>query len=82
VLFPRYIGNGYAIETLRKIFEYLFDNYEFLKILAYVEQGNIRGWKVAERSGMKYMGDVFREGKNSKVMFFLITKIDYLKQFQ
>ncbi len=81
-LFPRYIGNGYVIETLRKIFEYLFENYEFVKILAFVEQGNTRGWKAAERSGMKYMGDIFHEGKNSKVMFFLITKIDYLKQFQ
>jgi RimJ/RimL family protein N-acetyltransferase len=81
-LFPRYTGNGYAIEALRKIFDYVFENDEFGKIVAHVEQGNVRGWKVAERSGMKYMGDIFHEGKDSKVMSFLITKIDYLKQFQ
>ncbi|MFX0011693.1 MAG: GNAT family N-acetyltransferase [Candidatus Hermodarchaeota archaeon] len=81
-LFPRYTGNGYAIEALRKVFDHIFQNDDFLQIVAYVEQGNARGWKVAERSGMKYMGDIFHEGKNSKVMSFLITKIDYLKQFQ
>lgn len=81
-LFPRYTGNGYAIEALRKVFDHVFRNDKFLKIVAYVEQGNVRGWKVAERSGMKYMGDIFHEGKDSKVMSFLITKIDYLNQFQ
>jgi len=81
-LFPRYTGNGYAIEALRKVFEYIFENYEFVKILAYVEQGNTRGWKVAERSGMKYMGDHFHVDKNSKVMYFLINKRDFDNQFQ
>ena len=81
-LFPRHTGNGYAIEALRRIFVYLFTNEKFLKIIAYVEQGNTRGWKVAERSGMKYMGDIFHVGKNSKVMYFLINKNDYFNQFQ
>jgi ribosomal-protein-alanine N-acetyltransferase len=80
-LFPHYTGNGYAIEAMRNIFEYIFTNYEFMKILAYIEQGNTRGWKVAERSGMKYMGDIFHIGKNSKVMYFLISKRDFLNQF-
>jgi RimJ/RimL family protein N-acetyltransferase len=81
-LFPRYTGNGYAIEALRKVIEYIFTDYEFVKILAYVEQGNTRGWKVAERSGMKYMGDIFHLGKSSKVMYFLINKKDFLNQFR
>jgi len=81
-LFPRYTRNGYAIEALRKIFEYIFTNYKFTKIRAYVAQGNTRGWKVAERSGMKYMGDIFHVEKNSKVMYFLINKRDYDNQFQ
>lgn len=82
VLFPVYIGNGFAIEALRKLYEYIFTKHKFIQILAYVEPGNTRGWKVAERSGMKYMGDKFHIGKNSKVMHFLINKRDYVNQFQ
>ena len=81
-LFPRYTGNGYAIEALRKIFEYIFVNHNFMKIIAYIEQGNTRGWKAAERSGMKYMGEIFHIDKNLKVMYFLISKRDYDNQFQ
>jgi RimJ/RimL family protein N-acetyltransferase len=82
---PEYWGNGYAIESLRKIFEYVFLELKLDKILAYIDQGNTRGWKVAERSGMKYMGNFLRKdtnfkGKNS--MFFVIDKNDYNNQFQ
>ena len=79
-----YWGNGYAIESLRKIFEYAFSELELDKIVAYVDQGNTRGWKVAERSGMKYMGNVLRIDANvkKKSMFFLIDKNDYCNQFQ
>lgn len=81
VLFPQYTGNGYAIEALRRLFEFIFTECDFVKIVAFVEQGNARGWKVAERSGMMYMGDVFHEGKSSKVMYFLLNKKDYINQF-
>jgi RimJ/RimL family protein N-acetyltransferase len=81
-LFSQYIGNGYAIEALRKVFEFIFTKYEILKIVAYVQQGNTRGWKVAERSGMKYMGDIFLKGRNSRVMSFLINRNDYTNQLQ
>lgn len=81
-LFPRYTGNGYAIEALRKVFEYIFTKSDFVRILAFVEQGNTRAWKVAERSGMKYMGDIFHISRNSNVMYFLINKRDYLNQYQ
>ena len=81
---PEYWGNGYAIESLRKIFEYAFSELELDKIVAYIDQGNTRGWKVAERSGMKYMGNVLRKDTNlkKKSMFFLIDKNDYSNQFQ
>jgi len=81
---PEYCGNGYAIESLRKIFEYAFLELELNKIVAYIDQGNTRGWKVAERSGMKYMGSIFRNYNNrkKKSMFFLIDKNDYYNQFQ
>jgi len=80
-----YWGNGYAIESLRKIFEYAFSELILDKIVAYIDQGNTRGWKVAERSGMKYMGNILRKETNLKrknSMFFLIDKNDYCNQFQ
>lgn len=79
---PEYWGNGYAIESLRKIFEYAFSELKLDKIVAYIDQGNTRGWKVAERSGMKYMGSILRKDTNLKSMFFLIEKNDYCNQFQ
>ena len=81
---PEHWGNGYVIESLRKIFEYAFSEPELDKIVAYIDQGNTRGWKVAERSGMKYMGNILRKDTNlkKKSMFFLIDKNDYYNQFQ
>ena len=81
---PEYWGNGYAIESLKRFFEYAFSELELDKIVAYIDLGNTRGWKVAERSGMKYMGNILRKDTNlkKKSMFFLIDKNDYYNQFQ
>ena len=81
-LLPQYTGNGYAIEAMKKIFGYVFGNLQFEKIVAHVDKGNSRGWKVAERSGMKYMGDIIREGATTKSMYFSINKSDYFNQLQ
>jgi len=80
---PEYWGNGYAIESLRKIFEYAFSELRLDRIVAYIDQSNTRGWKAAERSGMKYMGNFIRKDTNLKKrsMFFLIDKNDYSNQF-
>ncbi len=81
---PEYWGNGYAIESLRKVFEYAFSELKLDRIVAYIDQRNTRGWKVAERSGMKYMGNVLRKDTNNKnnSMVFLIDKNDYCNQFK
>ncbi|GAG81547.1 unnamed protein product [marine sediment metagenome] len=81
-LLPKYWGNVYAIESLRKVFEYSFSELKLDKIVANIDQGNTRGWKVAERSGMKYMGDVILEGATTKSMYFSINKSDYFNQLQ
>ncbi|GAH00170.1 unnamed protein product, partial [marine sediment metagenome] len=81
-LLPQYTGNGYAIEAMKKIFGYVFGNLQFDKIVAHVDQGNSRGWKVAERSGMKYTGDIIRKGASTKSMYFSINKSDFFNQFQ
>jgi ribosomal-protein-alanine N-acetyltransferase len=80
-----YWRNGYAIESLRRILKYAFSELEIDKIIAYIDQGNTRGWKVAERSGMKYMGTILHKDTNlnkKNSMFFLINKNDYCNQFQ
>ena len=81
-LLPQYTGNGYAIEAMKKIFGYIFRNLQFEKIVAHVDQGNSRGWKVAERAGMKYMGDIIRKDVTTKSMCFSINKSDYFNQLQ
>ena len=81
-LLSQYTGNGYAIEAMKRIFGYVFGNLQFEKIVAYVDQGNTRGWKVAERSGMKYMGDIIRKDATTKSMYFSIKQSDYFNQFQ
>lgn len=81
-LLPQYTGNGYAIEAMKKVFAYVFTNHKFTKIVAYVEQGNSKGWKVAERSGLKYMGDIVRKDASVRLLYFLIDKKDYINQFQ
>jgi len=77
ILFPQYRGNGFAIEALKKSIEFAFSTLKIDSLLAFVSQDNKRGWLVAERSGMKYMGDTFIEQKNKKVMKFLINKNNF-----
>jgi len=77
ILFPQYRGNGYAIEALKKSIEFAFSTIKIDKLFAYVSQDNRGGWLVAERSGMKYLGDIFIEHKNKKVMKFSMNKNDF-----
>lgn len=77
VLFPQYTGNGYAIESLKKVIEYVFSTLSIDILRAYVEQDNKKGWLVVERSGMKYMGDKLDNQKNKKIMNFSMNKVDF-----
>ena len=76
ILFPQYRGNGFAIEALKKSIEFVFSTLKIDTMFAFISQDNKRGWLVAERSGMKYMGDTILEQKNKKVMKFLLNKND------
>ena len=42
-LWPEYWGNGYAIESLKNIFECAFSELKLDKIVAHIDQGNTRG---------------------------------------
>jgi len=77
ILLPQYRGNGYAIEALKKSIEFAFLTLKIDALKAYISQDNKKGWLVAERSGMKYMGDIIIEQNNKKIMKFLLNKNDF-----
>ena len=80
-LLPHFWGNGYAIEAMKKLFDYAFSELYISKIIAYVTPGNIRGWKTAERVGMKYMGDIISKNSSQRAMLFNIEKREYDNQY-
>ena len=77
ILFSQYRGDGFAIEALKKSIEFAFSTLKIDTLFAYVNQDNKRGWLVAERSGMKYMGDTIIKHKNKKVMKYSMNKNDF-----
>ena len=76
-LLPEYRGYGYAIEFMKKFFEYAFLKLELPKIVAFVNPQSTKSWKVAERIGMKYMGHVQCKNFNPDPMFFTIEKTEF-----
>ncbi|MBY9020141.1 MAG: GNAT family N-acetyltransferase [Candidatus Lokiarchaeota archaeon] len=81
VLLPQYTGNGYAIEALKKSIDFIFSNIKISTLFAYFNQNNKKGWRVAERSGMKYMGDIIIGQKYKKIMKFLMSKNDFENRY-
>jgi len=79
-LFPEFQGNGYAIEALRLLFDYAFNSLNLTRIKADVPDGNIRAWKVAERSGMTYYGNIKNESYSKQIMVFSITRDNFKNQ--
>jgi len=79
-LISEFRGNGYVIEAMLKLTEYAFIKLEITKIVAHIHPDNTRGWKVAERIGMKYMGHVQCADVNSKAMYFSIEKREFEAQ--
>ena len=82
ILVPQYIGNGYAIEALKKSIDFAFSALKIKILFGYFNQNNKKGWLVAERSGMKYMGDTIIEQKNRKIMKFSISKNDFDNKYR
>jgi len=77
VLLPKYWGNGYAIECIKKLFDYAFNELQLSKIIAHITPRNTRSWKTAERAGMKYMGQVRLGNLPSEAMLFSIERSDF-----
>jgi RimJ/RimL family protein N-acetyltransferase len=79
-LLPEFRSYGFAIEAMLKLIEYAFIRIDIPKIIAHIKPDNTHGWKVAERIGMKYMGQIQLNGPTSKAMVFIISKDEYIGQ--
>ncbi len=79
---PNYRDHGFAIEAMKKLIEYAFEEPTLTTIMAFIHSTNSRAWKVAERVGMKYMGHVPIKDIPSKVMYFSIEKAEFEAQVE
>lgn len=79
-LFPSYRGYGFAIEAVKKLIEYAFMKLKLFKLITLINPKNSKAWKVAERVGMKYMGQVQINDLSSIAMYFSIEKIEFEAQ--
>ncbi|MFW9940725.1 MAG: GNAT family N-acetyltransferase [Candidatus Thorarchaeota archaeon] len=76
-LLPKYRRTGYAIESMQKILEFSFETLKKPQVIIYIHPNNTPAWKVAERIGMKYMGQFKHKKIIPKAMLFTIEKKEY-----
>lgn len=76
-LLPRYRGSGFAIEAMKKLIEYAFLKVKLTKLITFVNPKSSKVWKVAERAGMKYMGQVHICEISSTAMYFSLETAEF-----
>ncbi len=76
-LLPIYRGFGFAIEAMKKLIEYAFLKLNLAKISTYINSKSTGIWKVAERIGMKYLGQIQIRELPFKAMYFSIEKKEF-----
>jgi len=79
-LLPKFRGYGFAIEAMKKLIDYAFLKLNISKIIAYINPKSQQLWKVAERIGMKYLGQKQLKDISSKAMCFSIDKTEFEAQ--
>ena len=79
-LLPGYRGYGFAIEAMKKLIKYAFLKLKLFKLITFINPKSSKVWKVAERVGMKYMGQVQIIDISSRAMYFSIEKIEFEAQ--
>jgi len=58
-----YWGKGYGYESAKATIDYGFNNLKLKRIVATVLPENIASWKIMEKCGMKYLGDIVDKDK-------------------
>ncbi len=76
-LLHRYRGYGYAIEAVKKLIQFAFKGLNLKRLIIFLHPTNSKAWKVAERTGMKYLGQRDISAISSKAMFFSIEKTEF-----
>lgn len=76
-LLSKYRGYGFAIEAMKKVIEYGFLELKLSKLFIYINPKSSATWKVAERVGMKYLGQIQISEPFSEVMYFSIDKNEF-----
>lgn len=79
-LLQRYRGNGYAIEAMKKLIQFAFKGLNLKRLIIFLYPINSKAWKVAERIGMKYLGQKEISTISSKTMCFSIEKTEFNAQ--
>ena len=77
-LLSNFWGNGYGYEAIKRLINFAFLELSLNKITAHFSNTGTNAWKVAERAGLKYMGQA--QVSNKKVMLFSINKKEFLNQ--
>ena len=65
---------------MKKLIDYAFSNLNISKVIAYINPEIPKSWKVAERIGMKYMGQKLLKEISSNVMYFSIEEREFEAQ--
>lgn len=68
-------GKGYATEAAAPFVQHSFSNLKLPEIVADIDPGNIGSIRVAEKIGMKFVGDIHHEGQPLKS--YLLTMADF-----
>jgi len=76
-LLPIYRGFGFAIEAMKKLIAYAFLKLNLAKVSTYINPKSTGIWKVAERVGMKYLGQIQIPELQFKAMYFSIEKKEF-----
>ena len=77
-LLSNFCGNGYGLEAIKELINFAFLELSLNKISAHFNNTDTNAWKVAERAGLKYMGQ--DQVNNKNIMVFSINKKEFLNQ--
>ena len=66
-LLPKWWGNGYGKEVVKKVLEYAFEELNLNKVVAETQSANINSCRLLESVGMKLENKVIRFGAEQRI---------------
>lgn len=76
-ILPHHWGKGYATEATAALLKYAFTELRFLRVVAFVLEGNPASIRVAEKVGMTFDETVHREDVNMPGLRYSVTDQDF-----